>query len=64
MIRLKSFCLKFSDRVLSIQFMRKFIHVAKSIVPVLTLPACELVAMEYAKLRSQDALQQSNVARV
>ena len=46
------------------QFMRKYIHVAKAISPTLTRSASELVAEEYAKLRSQDSLQQDNLARV
>ena len=44
--------------------MRKYIHVAKAISPTLTLSASELIAEEYAKLRSQDSLQQDNLARV
>lgn len=46
------------------QFMRKYIHVAKAISPTLTRSASELIAEEYAKLRSQDSLQQDNLARV
>ena len=44
--------------------MRKYIHVAKAITPALTRPASDLIAEEYAKLRSQDSLQQDNLARV
>ena len=54
----------FSDRIVSMQFMRKYIHVAKAITPALTRPASDLIAEEYAKLRSQDSLQQDNLARV
>jgi DNA replication licensing factor MCM3 len=55
----------FSDRIVSMQFMRKYIHVAKNISPTLTQPASELIAEEYAKLRSQDNLaQDNNMARV
>ncbi|KAK7487331.1 hypothetical protein BaRGS_00021420 [Batillaria attramentaria] len=45
------------------QFMRKYIHVAKALSPVLTRAASDLIAEEYAKLRSQDSLQQDNLAR-
>jgi DNA replication licensing factor MCM3 len=43
--------------------MKKYIHMAKMIQPVLTQKACEVIADEYAKLRSQDALEneESNV---
>ncbi|XP_076457176.1 zygotic DNA replication licensing factor mcm3-like [Babylonia areolata] len=54
---------KKSDRIVSMQFMRKYIHVAKNISPTLTRPASELIAEEYAKLRSQDSLNQDNLAR-
>lgn len=45
------------------QFMKKYIHIAKSIKPTLTKDACEVVAEEYSRLRSQD-VEHSNVARV
>ena len=43
--------------------MRKYIHVAKALKPSLTQPACELLAEEYAKLRSHDNMSQDNIAR-
>lgn len=47
------------------QFMRKYIHVAKALKPQLTREAAEYIADEYTKLRSQDNLQGGdNVARV
>lgn len=54
---------KKSDKIVSMQFMRKYIHVAKALSPALTRPASDLIAEEYAKLRSQDSLQQDNLAR-
>ena len=45
-------------------FMRKYIHVAKEIKPVLTREAADYISDEYSKLRSQDSFQQDNVARV
>ncbi|XP_071097249.1 zygotic DNA replication licensing factor mcm3-like [Haliotis cracherodii] len=51
------------DKILSMEFMRKYIHVAKALKPSLTREASDYIAEEYAKLRSQDNLQQSNVAR-
>ena len=44
--------------------MRKYIHVARDIRPTLTREAADYIAEEYSKLRSQDSLQQDNVARV
>lgn len=46
------------------QFMRKYIHVAKALKPSLTREAAEYIAEEYAKLRSQDNMQSDNIARV
>ncbi|KAK7091922.1 zygotic DNA replication licensing factor mcm3-like [Littorina saxatilis] len=54
---------KKSERIVSMQFMRKYIHVAKALTPTLTRPASELIAEEYTKIRSQDSLQQDNLAR-
>lgn len=44
--------------------MRKYIHVAKALKPGLTREAAEFIAEEYAKLRSQDNMQNDNIARV
>jgi len=44
--------------------MRKYIHVAKDMKPVLTRSAADFIADEYSKLRNQDNLQQENIARV
>lgn len=44
--------------------MRKYIHVAKALKPSLTREAAEYIAEEYAKLRSQDNMQNDNIARV
>jgi len=46
------------------QFMRKYIHVAKALRPNLTQPAADILAEEYAKLRSHDNMSKDNVARV
>lgn len=43
--------------------MRKYIHIARCIKPKLTEEASEVIADEYAKLRSED-LMESDVARV
>ena len=42
---------KKSDKIVSVQFMKKYIHIAKCIKPVLTEEASELLADEYANLR-------------
>lgn len=57
------FCLR-SFKIVSMQFMRKYIHVAKALKPSLTREAAEYIAEEYAKLRSQDNMQNDNIARV
>ncbi len=46
------------------KFMRKYIHVARVIKPALTKEACDYIAEEYAKLRAQDNISDSNVAKV
>ncbi|KAL9697761.1 hypothetical protein quinque_001202 [Culex quinquefasciatus] len=53
---------KKSDNILSVEFMRKYIHIAKCLKPKLTESACELISNEYSRLRSQD-LMDSDVAR-
>lgn len=50
------------ERILSVQFMRKYIHFAKILKPKLTNEASEVIANEYSRLRSQD-LVESDVAR-
>lgn len=50
------------DIYLSVQFMKKYIHLAKCLKPKLTEPACEAISNEYSRLRSQEAVE-SNVAR-
>ena len=39
------------DKVVSMQFMRKYIHIARSIKPTLTREACEVISEEYSRLR-------------
>lgn len=53
----------FSDQILSMKFMRKYIHIAKVLKPVLTEEASEVISEEYSRLRSQDFME-SDVARV
>uniref|UniRef100_A0A182VW82 DNA replication licensing factor MCM3 n=1 Tax=Anopheles minimus TaxID=112268 RepID=A0A182VW82_9DIPT len=53
---------KRSDQILSMEFMRKYIHIAKCLKPKLTETACEMISNEYSRLRSQD-LADSDVAR-
>lgn len=51
------------QKIVSMGFMRKYIHVAKALKPGLTQPAAELLAEEYTKLRSHDSMSQDNIAR-
>uniref|UniRef100_A0A9J8BDM8 DNA replication licensing factor MCM3 n=1 Tax=Cyprinus carpio carpio TaxID=630221 RepID=A0A9J8BDM8_CYPCA len=53
---------KLKDRVVSKAFMRKYIHVAKALSPVLTQDAANHIAEEYSRLRSQEQLG-SDIAR-
>lgn len=51
-----------NDHILSVQFMRKYIHIAKYMKPKLSENACEIIANEYSRLRSQE-LVELDVAR-
>uniref|UniRef100_A0AAQ6ABT7 DNA replication licensing factor MCM3 n=1 Tax=Amphiprion ocellaris TaxID=80972 RepID=A0AAQ6ABT7_AMPOC len=44
------------DKTVSKEFMRKYIHIAKAVTPVLTEEAANHIAEEYSRLRSQDQL--------
>lgn len=54
---------KRGEKIISIEFMKKYVHIAKAIKPVLSRDACKIIAEEYSKLRSYD-LEQNDVARV
>lgn len=54
---------KKSDKILSVDFMRKYIHFVKILKPVLTEEASEIISDEYSRLRSEDFLE-NDVARV
>ena len=43
-----------TQKFLSSMFMKKYIHVARAMKPVLTRQACDIISTEYAKLRAQD----------
>jgi len=45
---------KKTDKIVSVSFMKKYIHIAKCIKPVLTQEACEVITEEYTKLRAND----------
>merc|ERR1712105_321036 len=45
---------KKTDKIVSVQFMKNYIHIAKCIRPVLTDAASAMLADEYANLRSND----------
>ena len=51
------------DKVVSKEFMRKYIHIAKAVTPVLTEEAANHIAEEYSRLRSQEQMG-SDIARV
>ncbi|CAH0552759.1 unnamed protein product [Brassicogethes aeneus] len=51
-----------SDKILSVEFMRKYIYFVKILKPTLSEEASEIIADEYSKLRSEDLIE-NNVAR-
>ncbi|XP_066245196.1 DNA replication licensing factor Mcm3 isoform X2 [Euwallacea similis] len=53
---------KRTDKILSVDFMRKYIHFVKILKPQLTDEASEIIAEEYSRLRSEEALE-NDVAR-
>ncbi|MEQ2159931.1 MCM DNA helicase complex subunit, partial [Goodea atripinnis] len=53
---------KKKDKILSKEFMRKYIHISKIITPVLTEEAAKHIAEEYSRLRSQEQLA-ADIAR-
>ncbi|KAM3860931.1 DNA replication licensing factor MCM3 [Diretmus argenteus] len=50
------------DKIVSKEFMRKYIHIAKAVTPVLTQEAANHIAEEYSRLRSQEQLA-ADIAR-
>lgn len=51
------------EKIVTIDFMKKYIHIAKAIKPQLTTEAATIISQEYSKLRTFD-LEQNDVARV
>ena len=51
-----------SDKIVSIDFMRKYIHLAKATKPKLTKEACDFIVEQYTELRNID-LTQSDLKR-
>ncbi|XP_069692646.1 DNA replication licensing factor Mcm3 [Periplaneta americana] len=50
------------DKIISVKFMKKYIHIAKCMKPTLTEAASEAIAEEYSRLRSQDTMD-TDIAR-
>uniref|UniRef100_A0A8C5WNE3 DNA replication licensing factor MCM3 n=1 Tax=Laticauda laticaudata TaxID=8630 RepID=A0A8C5WNE3_LATLA len=48
------------EKIVSMEFMRKYIHFAKMLKPVLTEEAAVLIAQEYSSLRSQEQITSDN----
>ncbi|XP_074542042.1 DNA replication licensing factor MCM3 [Halichoeres trimaculatus] len=44
------------EKIVSKEFMRKYIHIAKAVTPVLTEEAAKHIAEEYSRLRSQEQM--------
>merc|ERR1712183_436976 len=49
--------------LLHLDFVKKYIEVAKCIKPVLTEEACEMIGEEYSRLRSQDFESGESISR-
>ncbi|KAI3364072.1 hypothetical protein L3Q82_010904 [Scortum barcoo] len=49
-------CHYLQDKIVSKEFMRKYIHIAKAVTPVLTEEAANHIAEEYSRLRSQEQM--------
>lgn len=47
---------KKKDKIVSKEFMRKYIHIAKAVTPVLTEEAANHIAEEYSRLRGQEQM--------
>ncbi len=54
---------KKEDRLLSKEFVKKYVMIAKHLKPVLTEKACEILGEEYSRLRSQDWENTQDLAR-
>lgn len=52
-----------TDKIFTVEFMRKYIYFVKILKPTLTEESTEIIADEYSKLRSEDILE-NDVARV
>ncbi|KAJ8675178.1 hypothetical protein QAD02_010964 [Eretmocerus hayati] len=53
---------KKSDQILTVKFMRKYIHIARCMKPKLTEEACEAITEEYSRLRNAENMD-SDVAK-
>ncbi|XP_012686991.1 MCM3 minichromosome maintenance deficient 3 (S. cerevisiae), like [Clupea harengus] len=52
------------EKIVTMEFIRKYIHVAKLVKPVLTQEASDYIAEEYAKLRSHDQVNQESARTI
>ena len=50
-----------AEKFVSSRFLKKYIHVARALKPVLTREACDLICSEYAKLRAQETANKAKV---
>jgi DNA replication licensing factor MCM3 len=51
------------DKIVSVAFMKKYIHIAKCMKPTLTDEASAAISEEYTQLRLQDTMD-TDIARV
>ncbi|XP_041967540.1 MCM3 minichromosome maintenance deficient 3 (S. cerevisiae), like isoform X2 [Alosa sapidissima] len=52
------------EKIVTMEFIRKYIHVAKLMKPVLTQEASDHIAEEYSKLRSHDQVNQESARTI
>lgn len=53
---------KRAEKLLSVEFMKKYIHIARAIKPALSQEACDAIAEEYSRLRSFET-ENTDIAR-
>ena len=51
------------DKILTVQFMKKYIHLDKKMKPVLKNEACALISEEYSKLRGKELIDAADMGQ-
>lgn len=51
-------------KIINIQFIKKYIHITKTLKPNLTKKTTEYITKKYAKLRNQNNIQNNNITKI